>query len=177
VTDPASAPDRVAPFRVALVCLGNICRSPIAHVVLEHRLVQAGLDDRVRVTSAGTGGWHTGEPMDRRAAHVLSEAGYDPSRHVAQRFTIDWYAENDLILAMDASNLADISDLAPDVSALQKVQMFRDFDPQATERPNGSLDNEVPDPWFGGPDGFRFVLAMVERTVDALVGELAQRVS
>ncbi len=177
MTDPVPGPNRVAPFRVALVCLGNICRSPIAHVVLEHRLAAAGLDDRVRVTSAGTGAWHTGEPMDQRAASVLSDAGYDPSHHVARRFTIDWYAENDLILAMDASNLADISDLAPDVAALQKVQMFRDFDPQATERPDGRRDTEVPDPWFGGPDGFRVVLDMVERTVDSLVGELAQRVS
>jgi len=167
--------ERIDPYRIALVCLGNICRSPIAHVVLEHRLAEAGLDDRVQVTSAGTGGWHTGEPMDQRAADVLSEAGYDPSRHVAQRFTIDWFAENDLILAMDASNFADISDLTPDVASLQKVRMFRDFDPEATMRPDGTRDNEVPDPWFGGPDGFRSVLAMIERTVDDLVDDLTDR--
>ena len=176
MTDSVPDPYRVAPFRVALVCLGNICRSPIAHVVLERRLVDAGLDDRVQVTSAGTGGWHTGEPMDQRAARVLSDAGYDPSRHVARQFTIDWYAENDLILAMDAANLADISDISPDVASLQKVQMFRDFDPQATVRPDGGIDNEVPDPWYDGPDGFRSVLAMIERTTDALVRELAQRI-
>ena len=176
MTNPVPVPYREAPFRVALVCLGNICRSPMTHVVLEHRLVEAGLDDRVHVTSAGTGGWHTGEPMDQRAASVLSDAGYDPSRHVARRFTVDWYAENDLILAMDAANLADICDLAPDVASLQKVQMFRDFDPQATVRPDGGSDNEVPDPWFGGPDGFRFVLAMVERTVDSLVVDVAGRI-
>ena len=160
-------PDRL---QVAVVCLGNICRSPIAHVVLEHRLAEAGLDDRVTVVSAGTGSWHTDEPMDERAAATLSAAGYDPSRHTARRFTPDWYAENDLILAMDASNHADISDLAPDVASLEKVQMFRAYDPEASEG-----DNEVPDPWFGGAEGFENVLRVVERTADALVEELSRR--
>ena len=157
--------------QVAVVCLGNICRSPMAHVILEHKLAEAGLDDRVTVVSAGTGSWHIGEAMDERAARTLSAAGYDPSRHAARRFTTDWYAENDLILAMDASNHADISDLAPDVASLEKVQMFRAYDPQASEH-----DNEVPDPWFGGTEGFEHVLQMVERTVDALVDELSRRV-
>jgi len=157
--------------KIAVVCLGNICRSPMAHVVLEHRLAEAGLTDRVSVASAGTGSWHTGEPMDERAATTLLAAGYDPSRHAARRFTIDWYAEHDLILAMDASNHADICDLAPDVASLEKVQMFRRYDPEASEH-----DNEVPDPWFGGAEGFDQVLTMVERTVDALVEELAHRV-
>ena len=143
----------------------------MAHVVLEHRLAEAGLADRVIVASAGTGSWHTGEAMDERAAAVLSAAGYDPSRHAARRFTTDWYAEHDLILAMDTSNHADISDLAPDVASLEKVQMFRAYDPEASEH-----DNEVPDPWFGGAEGFDQVLTMVERTVDALVEELANRV-
>lgn len=144
----------------------------MAHVVLEQRLAEAGLDDKVTVVSAGTGGWHTGEPMDPRAAAALSAAGYDPSRHVARRFTTDWYAENDLILAMDASNHTDISDLAPDVASLEKLQMFRVYDPEASDD-----DNEVPDPWFGADDGFQHVLRMVERTADALVEELNRRVS
>jgi protein-tyrosine phosphatase len=159
-------------MRIAVVCLGNICRSPMAHVVLEHRLAAAGLDDRVTVASAGTGGWHTGEPMDPRAARALTAAGYDASRHIARRFTTDWYAENDLILAMDASNHADMSELVPDVASLTKLQMFRDYDPEATDQ-----DNEVPDPWFGGPDGFQHVLTMVERTADALVETLVERVT
>ena len=142
----------------------------MAHVVLEKRLAEAGLDDRVTVVSAGTGSWHTGEAMDERAAAALAAAGYDPTRHSARRFTTDWYAENDLILAMDASNHADISDLAPDVASLEKVQMFRVYDPEASE-----FDNEVPDPWFGEADGFDHVLRMVERTADALVQELSRR--
>ncbi|HUP99905.1 MAG TPA: low molecular weight protein-tyrosine-phosphatase [Aeromicrobium sp.] len=157
-------------MQIAIVCLGNICRSPMAQVVLEKKLAEAGLDDQVTVVSAGTGGWHTGEPMDRRAASALAEAGYDPSRHIARRFTTDWYAENDMILVMDASNHSDVTELAPDVASSEKLKMFRIYDPEASES-----DNEVPDPWFGGAEGFQDVLAMVERTADALVKDLAER--
>ena len=156
-------------YRVALVCLGNICRSPIAHVVLEERLARAGLEQRVEVVSSGTGGWHDGEPMDRRAASVLRDAGYDPSRHRARTFSIDWYAENDLLLAMDHSNRADMIALSPTVAQEAQVRMFREFDPEASEG-----DDEVPDPWYGGSDGFRDVLAMIERTTAELVDRLPQ---
>lgn len=154
-------------YTIAMVCLGNICRSPIAHVVLESKLVEAGLDDRIAVVSSGTGGWHEGNPMDTRAAAVLTRAGYDPSRHRARTFTTDWYAENDLLLAMDHSNQADMLELAPTVAQQGQVRLFRDFDPLATED-----DNEVPDPYYGGAEGFDHVLAMIERTVDQLVDQL-----
>jgi protein-tyrosine phosphatase len=154
-------------YRVALVCLGNICRSPMAHVVLDDRLVRAGLDQQVEVASSGTGGWHEGEAMDRRAAAVLRDAGYDPSRHRARTFSTDWYAEHDLLLAMDHSNLADMIDQAPTVAQQSQVRLFRAFDPEA-----GEGDDEVPDPWYGGTDGFRDVLSMIERTTDELVDRL-----
>ncbi len=153
-----------APLRLEVTCLGNICRSPMAHVVLEQRLADAGLADDVVVTSSGTGGWHEGEAMDERAAAALRDAGYDPSRHRARTFTRDTYAETDLMLAMDASNLADMTDLAPTVADADRVRMFRSFDPEATEG-----DDEVDDPWYGGPEGFQRVLAVVERTSDAIV--------
>ncbi|WP_307837172.1 low molecular weight protein-tyrosine-phosphatase [Aeromicrobium sp. YIM 150415] len=153
-------------YRIAVVCLGNICRSPMAHVVLEKKLEEAGVDD-VEIVSSGTGGWHTGDPMDPRAADRLTQAGYDASRHVARKFTTDWYAENDLLLAMDESNYADMAELAPTVADTERLRMFRSFDPQATEQ-----DIEVPDPWFGGEEGFVEVLAMIERTSDALVAEI-----
>jgi len=160
-----------APFRIALVCLGNICRSPMAQVVLEKRVEQAGLDDLVEVDSAGTGDWHVGEPMDKRAAATLTDAGYDASRHVAQTFTTDWFAEYDLVLVMDASNHADVVDLAQTIGAQRvepgQVRMFREFDPEASEG-----DDEVPDPWYGGAEGFTEVLAMVERTADEIVAQL-----
>ncbi|WP_210503149.1 low molecular weight protein-tyrosine-phosphatase [Nocardioides xinjiangensis] len=146
-------------YRVALVCLGNICRSPTAHVVLEHRLRDAGLADRVQVASSGTGGWHVGNPMDPRAAATLSAAGYDPTRHRARQYDATWPDAYDLVLAMDETNLLDVG------GRTDRVGLFRDFDPVG---PGG----EVPDPYYGGADGFEEVLAMVERTSDAIVAAL-----
>jgi protein-tyrosine phosphatase len=145
---------------VALVCLGNICRSPTAHVVLEQRLAEAGLDDRVVVHSSGTGDWHVGDPMDRRAAATLTAAGYDPSRHRARQYDASWAGHHDLVLAMDADNLADLGGRS------ERVGMFRDLDPV-------DPGADVPDPYYGGTDGFAAVLEMVERTSDALVAALA----
>jgi protein-tyrosine phosphatase len=107
--------------------------------------------------------------MDERAAATLTEAGYDATRHTARTFTTDWFGEHDLLLAMDASNRADITDLAPTVEAQGQVRMFREFDPEASEG-----DDEVPDPWYGGPEGFAEVLAMVERTADEIVARLPE---
>lgn len=154
------------PVTLSFVCLGNICRSPIAHVVAEDRIADSGLPFDVRVTSAGTGNWHTGEPMDPRAADVLRRHGYDPSRHRARHFTRDWFAEHDLIFTMDASNHADVVDLAPTVADHARVHMFRSFDPDAES------DLDLPDPWFGGPEGFEDTLTIVERTVEAIVDRL-----
>ncbi|GAA1516198.1 low molecular weight protein-tyrosine-phosphatase [Nocardioides humi] len=158
---PPRTPGR---YRIALVCLGNICRSPMADVVLAARVADAGLDDRVEVVSAGTGDWHVGEPMDRRAAALLTAHGYDASRHRAQQVLATWLAEHDLVLAMDHDNLRDLRDLGETDPA--RVRLFRDFDP---DEPGG----EVPDPYFGGDAGFRTVLTMVERTSDAVVAAVA----
>ncbi len=146
------------------MCLGNICRSPTAHVVLEQRLADAGLDGRVVVHSSGTGDWHVGDPIDQRAAAALVGAGYDPSQHRARQYDASWAADDDLVLAMDADNLADLGGRS------ERVGMFRDFDPVAPGA-------DVPDPYYGGPDGFAMVLEMVERTTDALVAELADRLA
>ena len=146
-------------YRVALVCLGNICRSPMAHVVLESRLAEAGLDDRVEVSSSGTGGWHVGNPMDRRAAATLTAADYDPSRHRARQYDATWPEAYDLVLVMDETNLADVG------GRTSRLGLFRDFDPV-------DPGADVPDPYYGGADGFEEVLAMVERTSDAIVAAL-----
>ncbi|SKB07587.1 low molecular weight protein-tyrosine-phosphatase [Aeromicrobium choanae] len=155
------------PRRVALVCLGNICRSPMADVVLEHQLAQAGVDD-VEVSSSGTGDWHVGQRMDERAAATLTAAGYDATRHRARTFTPDWFDEQDLILVMDSSNRADVLALATSDEQRAKVRMYRSFDPEAD-----TPDAEVPDPWYGGPEGFDEVLAMVERTTREIVRHLS----
>ena len=157
-----------SPYRIAVVCLGNICRSPIGEVVLTEKLTRAGLDGRVEVESAGTGDWHIGEPMDRRAATVLAAHGYDGSQHRAAQVESHWHDEYDLVLAMDENNHADRLDLAHEKGA-GRLRMFRDFDPRATGH-----DRDVPDPYYGGDDGFAHVLATVERTADAIVAALEQ---
>ena len=168
---PARRPD--GPYRVAIVCLGNICRSPIANVVLRRALERAGLAERVEVESSGTGDWHLGHPMDRRAAAALAAAGYDGSEHRAQQFTERWFAEHDLILAMDQSNYRDIAALAPDEeTAKERVRMFREYDPHAEY-----ADLEVPDPYYGGDDGFAHVLRIVERTSAGLADALVEHLS
>jgi protein-tyrosine phosphatase len=136
-------PDR---YRVALVCLGNICRSPMAHVVLESRLHDAGV----------------GNPMDPRAAATLTRAGYDATRHRARQYDASWADRYDLVLAMDHDNVDNLTDLASSEQVSARVMLFRDFDPV---EPGG----DVPDPYYGGDAGFEEVLTMVERTSDNLV--------
>jgi protein-tyrosine phosphatase len=148
-------------YRIGVVCLGNICRSPMAEVVLTERVAEAGLDDRVEVASCGTGDWHLGDPMDRRAAATLAAAGYDPSRHRAQQFAGSWLEEYDVLLAMDAQNRSD-------VGGDERVLMFRDFDPVEP-------GSDVPDPYYGGDSGFEEVLTMVERTSARIVEALRRR--
>ena len=148
-------------YRIGVVCLGNICRSPMAEVVLTRRVAEAGLDDRVDVASCGTGDWHLGHPMDRRAAATLAAAGYDPTRHRAQQFATSWLEEYDVLLAMDAQNLADIG-------GGERVLLFREFD-------RIEPGSDVPDPYYGGDSGFEEVLAMVERTSAGILEALRRR--
>jgi protein-tyrosine phosphatase len=151
------------PYRIAFVCLGNICRSPMADVILSELVDSAGLAAKVEVTSSGTGDWHMGDPMDPRAMAELEAAGYDPSAHRAKRFDATWLG-NDLVLAMDAKNLDDITEGR---GADDRVRMFRSFDPLA-----GPDDLDVPDPFYGGDEGFAEVIAMVERTCSRILTEL-----
>ena len=150
-------------YRIAIVCLGNICRSPMAHVVLTDHLDRAGLSGQVTVDSAGTGGWHVGGQMDSRAAATLTAQGYDASRHRAAQFSSAQAEDHDLVLAMDAANFAELRELGVG----DRLRMFRDFDPEGR--------GDVPDPYFGGDEGFEGVLEMVERTSDALVTALKGR--
>ena len=118
--------DPSGPYRVCLVCLGNICRSPMAETVLVAELELRGLGDAVQVDSAGTGDWHIGSRMDARARAGLTGRGYDGSAHVARQFKSSWLAERDLVLAMDRNNLADLQALAPDqYTAAERIRLFR----------------------------------------------------
>jgi protein-tyrosine phosphatase len=153
------APRTAGRYSIGLVCLGNICRSPMADVVLTEQVDEAGLSGRVAIVSSGTRDWHVGNPMDERAAATLLAADYDPTLHRARQWASTWLDDNDLVLAMDGSNLADIG------GATERVRLFRDFDPVD---PGG----EVPDPYYGGDDGFEEVLTMVERTCATIVAAL-----
>jgi len=142
----------------------------MADVVLSQRVDDAGLAGRVTVTSCGTGDWHVGQPMDERAAATLRANDYDPSAHRAQQFSSSWLADNDLVLAMDGANLTEVrrAEAESDIQAEpDRVRLFGDFDPV---EPGG----EVPDPYYGGEQGFEEVLAMVDRTCSVLVSALQQ---
>lgn len=155
---------RVGPYRVVVVCLGNICRSPTAAAVLRDRLDKSGLSHRVEVDSAGTGSWHVGGPADPRAAETLRRHGYDDT-HTARQFQRHDFADFDLVLAADASNAADLRDLAATPEEVAKVRLLRSFDPAS------SPDAEVPDPYFG-EDGFDEVLTIIEAASDGLVDQI-----
>lgn len=175
VPDPR---DPSGPYRICLVCLGNICRSPTAEIVLRSALERAGLSEAVQIDSAGTGDWHVDHPIDKRAGQALRERGYDGAAHRARQFDRTWFAERDLVLAMDADNLRDLRRLErrthpplPGLNGVERVQMFRAFDPQLG--PGASQgDLEVPDPYYGGTDGFEHVLSVVEATADGLAEAL-----
>ena len=152
-------------YRVVFVCLGNICRSPMAELVARARLTDAGLADRVEVSSAGTGGWHVGQGADRRTATVLAGRGYDAGRHRARQFDPAWFDDHDLVVALDRHNLADLRRLAPP-DRRDDVVLLRSFDPSA------GADLDVPDPYYGGPDGFDDALDMVERACAGLLEHL-----
>jgi protein-tyrosine phosphatase len=155
-------------YRVCLVCMGNICRSPMAEVVLRQTLETRGLDGLVAVESAGTGGWHVGDPMDERALQILSQHGYDGSAHRARQFTEDWFDRYDLVLAMDRDNVSNLRRLAP--SGVE-VRLFRSFDPRA---PEGA---EVPDPYYGENEGFEEVLALVEAASAGVAEHIADELA
>lgn len=165
----------VMPYRITCVCLGNICRSPIAEAVLRRRLTDAGLGGRVQVDSAGTGDWHVGRPMDRRARAVLDAHGYR-HEHVARQIQPGWLtgpARPDLLLAMDEANYDDLAVLTRRVpGATHRLRMLRSFDPSLAGIGEPDPRLAVPDPYYGGLESFDDVLSMIEKAADGLVGGL-----
>jgi low molecular weight protein-tyrosine phosphatase len=156
-------PRKQGDYRIAVVCSGNICRSPVADVVLNARLAGAGLADQVTVDSFGTGGWHVGDPMDSRSAASLTSSGYDATRHRARQFRGAHASTYDLVLAMDAGHHDELTRLGVEP---ERLRLFRDFDPEG--------QGDVPDPYYGSAAGFGTVLEIVERTTATLVDELAR---
>ncbi|MBO0838807.1 MAG: low molecular weight phosphotyrosine protein phosphatase [Actinobacteria bacterium] len=156
------------PYRICVVCLGNICRSPIGERVLTAELAAAGLAGKVVVDSAGTGDWHLGEPMDVRAQDELARRGHDGNGHQARQIRPDWLDRYDLLLAIDRSNLSRLTAMAGARPGLTgRIALLRAFDPDA---PCGA---EVPDPYYGGPDEFADVFDLIDAAAKGLVGQLS----
>jgi protein-tyrosine phosphatase len=156
------------PYRILMVCLGNICRSPMAEVLLRAELDRAGLGGKVTVDSAGTGDWHKGEPMDERAAAELARRGYDGSRHRARQIQSSWLQEYDLLVAMDQRNFQQLSATATGFPGLSdRIAMMRSFDP------NAAADAEVPDPYSGSPEDYTTVFDLILPAAQALATSLA----
>ncbi len=148
---------------VLFVCLGNICRSPLAEIIARDKFAQAGLD--FQVASAGTGDWHIGQGADARACAVASRHGYDLSAHRAQQVSVADFDRHDWLLGMDRSNVQHLLQMQPRGSRARVGLML---DVAGMEQPV-----EVPDPYFGGDDGFLEVLKLLEGAIDRLAGHLA----
>lgn len=162
-----------APTSVLFVCLGNICRSPLAEGVFKHLLEEEGLTARFHVESAGTGGWHVGEPPDGRASVVAANHGITLDSRARQVTEADM-GRFDVVVAMDRENLVSLQRMAGASGSEAALHLLREFDPRTDEG-----GDEVPDPYYGGPSGFENVYQMVRRSCEGLLSHLratAQRV-
>jgi len=154
-------------MKLLFVCMGNICRSPTAHAVMQHKIEQRGLTDRIQVESAGTHAYHIGEQSDPRSRAKAAEKGIDMDYIRAQKISLLDHDEFDYIYAMDRDNLALIKLNAPD-DGRAKVALFLD-----SARDQGLTDRvEVPDPYYGGAGGFDDVFDLVDLGCEAILNEV-----
>ncbi len=151
---------------VLFVCLGNICRSPIAQGVFEDLLRRGGLQDEVFVDSAGTGAWHIGEPPDVRGQESAGKRGLDLGGQKARRMTLEDCRRFDYVIAMDRDNYESVFPLCR--RSETEVRLFLDYAPDVSQE-------EVPDPYFGGPDGFEHVLDLVEEAARGLLDDVREK--
>ena len=148
-------------IRVLMVCLGNICRSPTAEAMLRKKVHEAGLDGRIEVDSAGTADYHVDSPPDRRAVAHGERRGLAMKNLRGRQVGRDDFERFDVILAMDEDNLADLRRIRPP-GARARVALLLSYAPHAGAR-------EVPDPYYGGPDGFETVLDLVDAAADGFI--------
>ncbi|MBI1985476.1 MAG: low molecular weight phosphotyrosine protein phosphatase [Rhodospirillales bacterium] len=153
--------------KVLFVCLGNICRSPTAEGVFRKLIEEHGLAEKIVVDSAGTGGWHVGEPPDGRAVKAAKRRGVDLSQIRARQATRGDFRRFDLIVAMDADNHATLARLCPKGEE-HRLHLFLDF-------AAGLEGRDVPDPFYGGGDGFEAVLDMIERAAEGLLAHIREK--
>jgi protein-tyrosine phosphatase len=153
---------------ILFVCLGNICRSPLAEGVFAAVLEEKGLGDRFELDSAGTGGWHAGSAPDPRSIAIAASHGIDISGQKARKVADADFSRFDLILGMDCTNVQDLRRLAP-ASAQDRIHLFLEF--------ADGRERDVPDPYYGGADGFADVYRMIREASEALSSRLAERMS
>lgn len=151
--------------QVLFVCLGNICRSPLAEGVFRQLVAEAGLTDRIRIASAGTGDWHVGKPPDARMVATAAARAVDLSPQRAQVLTPELIAASDAVLVMDRENLRNARALVSEPALQARIRRFREDDPEPG-------DGDVPDPYYGGEEGFVEVFEIVDRTARALLSRL-----
>jgi protein-tyrosine phosphatase len=151
--------------RICFVCLGNIVRSPLAENMFRHLVQKSGLDHQYEVDSAGTSGYHVGEQPDRRMRRVASQNGFEYSGR-ARQFQPRDFSKFDLVIAMDTDNRFDLLRMAKDPEHQKKIRLMREFDSETDE------NLSVPDPYYGGIDGFENVYRIVERSCQGLLDAL-----
>lgn len=156
------------PFKICFVCLGNICRSPTAEGVFQHLVNERGLQSYFYVDSAGTSAYHIGEPANSKSQWVANQQGIQ-LHSKARRFEKADLEEFDLILAMDHENFENIKQLNGDQKFSDKIKLLREFDPNPA-------DKAVPDPYYGGMNGFQNVFDVIKRSSEALLDKLADQI-
>lgn len=151
---------------VLFVCLGNICRSPTAHALFQAQVNHAQLEDKIKIDSAGTGGWHAGSPPDERAQKTALEHGYDMSHLQARQVTLEDFSRFDYILAMDHQNLQDLKALSP--------SQYKGVLGLFLTESGVDIAEEVPDPYYGGEKQFEFAIQLVKDGVGGLLERIRQ---
>ena len=153
---------------ISFVCLGNICRSPLAQGVFQDLVNREKLDQKIFISSAGTGNWHIGNLPDERMRQTAQSNGIKLESR-AQQFQSKDFNRFNLVLAMDHSNLVRLSEIAPSTLPPDKLMLFRSFDPESNE------DQDVPDPYYEGAKGFEEVYSIIKRTCPPLLDYIKSR--
>jgi protein-tyrosine phosphatase len=151
-------------MKILMVCLGNICRSPLAEGILQAKLNNKGFD--IKVDSAGTGGWHVGQGPDHRAVAIANKYGIDISQQQARQFSSNDFEDFDIIYAMDGSNLSDIVSLANSNEDIEKVRLILNEINPEENRP-------VPDPYYGIDDGFEKVYQLLDEACEMITKKIS----
>jgi protein-tyrosine phosphatase len=164
-----------SPYRIITVCTGNICRSPMAQLMLAEAFDAGGLGGAVVVDSAGTTAYEAGHPIDPRAARVLSAHRIHSEGHIARKWRPEWFRERDLILALDVDHYGWLHEAAPDSETLAKIRMLRSFDPAVAGR--STLDVGIEDPWYGGHHDFDLTWDLIRAAVPGIVAHTRDALS